>query len=111
MSRAAQLLDELLGPQGLDFVDINCGEFVGSGHGGGGSAGPVPQHQPLRSSALNAILRAHTVRAVGPPPGCPIDLVCNKGAGSALLLKQRRLEGVVRSVTSAINRPVIVKLR
>lgn len=44
--------------------------------------------------------------------GCPIDLVCSKGAGSALLLRQRRLEEVVRSLTGTLpTTPVIVKLR
>lgn len=44
-------------------------------------------------------------------PGCPIDVICNKGAGSSLLLKPRRLEEVVRAVTGSINKPVIVKIR
>lgn len=26
MTRAAQLLDDTLGPEGVDFVDINCGK-------------------------------------------------------------------------------------
>ena len=43
--------------------------------------------------------------------GCPIDVICNKGAGSSLLLRPRRLEEVVRGVTAAINKPVIVKIR
>jgi tRNA-dihydrouridine synthase 3 len=43
--------------------------------------------------------------------GCPIDVICSKGAGSSLLLRPRRLEEVVRAVTSCIHKPVIVKLR
>jgi hypothetical protein len=45
------------------------------------------------------------------PAGCPIDVICSKGAGSALLLRPRRLEEVVRAVTGCIDKPVIVKLR
>jgi tRNA-dihydrouridine synthase len=38
-------------------------------------------------------------------------VICNKGAGSSLLLRPRRLEEVVRAVTGCINKPVIVKIR
>ncbi|CAG9460924.1 unnamed protein product [Pedinophyceae sp. YPF-701] len=44
--------------------------------------------------------------------GCPIDLVCNKGAGSSLLRETSRLEKVVRAASSVLtSRPLTVKVR
>ena len=43
--------------------------------------------------------------------GCPIDLVCNKGAGSFLLTKPQRLETVVRAMAPLLSCPLTVKLR
>ncbi len=54
----------------------------------------------------------------GPPDfldinaGCPIDLVCDKQAGAALLRKPARLESVVRAVVGcAAGVPVTLKVR
>jgi len=43
--------------------------------------------------------------------GCPIDLVYNKGAGSALIENPRRLESIVTGVSMVNSHPVTVKLR
>ncbi len=43
--------------------------------------------------------------------GCPIDLVCNSGAGSSLMLRPRKLRGIVRGVSSMLNCPITVKMR
>ncbi|WIA43732.1 hypothetical protein OEZ86_010158 [Tetradesmus obliquus] len=43
--------------------------------------------------------------------GCPIDIICERGAGSALLTRPKRLEQVVRATTACIHKPVIVKIR
>uniref|UniRef100_A0A7S0MSZ6 tRNA-dihydrouridine(47) synthase [NAD(P)(+)] n=1 Tax=Pyramimonas obovata TaxID=1411642 RepID=A0A7S0MSZ6_9CHLO len=43
--------------------------------------------------------------------GCPIDLVCGKGAGSSLLLKPKRIEHIVRACSSLMTRPFTVKTR
>jgi tRNA-dihydrouridine synthase 3 len=44
--------------------------------------------------------------------GCPIDLVCNKGAGSALLDNTRRMHDIIWAVNSALDHtPLTVKLR
>ena len=32
--------------------------------------------------------------------GCPLDLVCNKGAGSALMVRPGKLERVVRAIAA-----------
>jgi tRNA-dihydrouridine synthase len=43
--------------------------------------------------------------------GCPIDIICQRQAGSALLLKPRRFEEVVRAATGVLDVPLIVKMR
>ena len=43
--------------------------------------------------------------------GCPIDLVVNKGAGSACLKRPQYLEQIVRGVSSVLTKPVTVKMR
>lgn len=43
--------------------------------------------------------------------GCPIDVICNRGAGSALLTRPKQLERVVRATTGCLDKPVIVKIR
>jgi len=45
--------------------------------------------------------------------GCPIDLVCNKGAGSALMQpsKRGRLRQIVQTVSKVISCPLTIKLR
>ena len=43
--------------------------------------------------------------------GCPIDIVVNKGAGSACLKKPKKLESIVRGISSVLTCPVTVKMR
>ncbi|XP_057788581.1 LOW QUALITY PROTEIN: tRNA-dihydrouridine(47) synthase [NAD(P)(+)]-like [Salvia miltiorrhiza] len=43
--------------------------------------------------------------------GCPIDIVCNKGAGSALLTKPMRMKSVVQASSTAVSTPVTIKVR
>ena len=43
--------------------------------------------------------------------GCPIDMVVDKGAGSAVLTKPKKLEEIVRGMTSMLTCPVTVKMR
>jgi tRNA-dihydrouridine synthase 3 len=43
--------------------------------------------------------------------GCPIDLVVKRGAGSALLERPRRLEGIVRGMAIVLSCPFTVKIR
>ena len=42
--------------------------------------------------------------------GCPIDIVVNKGAGSALLMKPTRMKGVVQAASAIVDRPITVKV-
>ena len=43
--------------------------------------------------------------------GCPIDLVCNKGAGSMLLEKPTRMEQLVRASAPLLSCPLTLKTR
>ena len=43
--------------------------------------------------------------------GCPIDCVVNKGAGSACLTREKKLEQIVRSMTAVLSCPVTIKMR
>uniref|UniRef100_A0A7S3VPV2 tRNA-dihydrouridine(47) synthase [NAD(P)(+)] n=1 Tax=Dunaliella tertiolecta TaxID=3047 RepID=A0A7S3VPV2_DUNTE len=43
--------------------------------------------------------------------GCPIDIVCDRGAGSALLLRPRRLEDIARAADRAMSLPLTIKTR
>lgn len=43
--------------------------------------------------------------------GCPIDIVVNKGAGSACLKKPKRLEHIIKAISSVSNCPITVKMR
>ncbi|CAA2965253.1 tRNA-dihydrouridine(47) synthase [NAD(P)(+)]-like [Olea europaea subsp. europaea] len=43
--------------------------------------------------------------------GCPIDIVVNKGAGSALLTKPMRMKSVIEASSRAVDTPVTIKVR
>lgn len=43
--------------------------------------------------------------------GCPIDIVVNKGAGSALLTKPLRMKNVIRAACASAEKPITVKVR
>lgn len=43
--------------------------------------------------------------------GCPIDLVVNKGAGSCLLTKPKRLKQIVMATSASIDSPLTIKVR
>ncbi|KAK4477193.1 hypothetical protein RD792_016406 [Penstemon davidsonii] len=43
--------------------------------------------------------------------GCPIDIVCNKGAGSALLTKPMRMKSVVEASSRSVDIPLTIKVR
>lgn len=42
--------------------------------------------------------------------GCPIDLVVNKGAGSALLTKPVRIKNVLQVASCTVDKPITVKV-
>ena len=43
--------------------------------------------------------------------GCPLDLVCDKGAGASLMLREKKLRDIVKGVTNALSCPVTIKMR
>jgi tRNA-dihydrouridine synthase 3 len=43
--------------------------------------------------------------------GCPIDIVCNRGSGSALMQRQNKLVDIVASMAKHLTRSVTVKIR
>ncbi|BBH09298.1 FMN-linked oxidoreductases superfamily protein, partial [Prunus dulcis] len=43
--------------------------------------------------------------------GCPIDIVVNKGAGSALLTKPMRMKGIVQAASGTVDCPITIKVR
>lgn len=43
--------------------------------------------------------------------GCPIDIVVNKGAGSALITKPMRMKNVIQVASSTMDKPITVKVR
>lgn len=43
--------------------------------------------------------------------GCPIDLVCNKGAGSCLLTKPTRMKSIIQAASMTVETPITLKVR
>jgi len=44
--------------------------------------------------------------------GCPIDLVCKKGAGSALMMREKRLKASLEGITKTLQKcPITIKMR
>ncbi|CAM9488087.1 unnamed protein product [Ectocarpus sp. 4 AP-2014] len=43
--------------------------------------------------------------------GCPIDLVCDKGMGAALMGRSRKLRGIIAGMSSQLTCPLTVKMR
>jgi len=43
--------------------------------------------------------------------GCPIDLLCNKGAGAALLQRPNKIETLAKCVSPVIDIPLTLKMR
>ncbi|GAA0171310.1 RNA processing factor [Lithospermum erythrorhizon] len=43
--------------------------------------------------------------------GCPIDIVVNKGAGSALLTKPMRMKSIVQAASGTVDTPITIKVR
>jgi tRNA-dihydrouridine synthase 3 len=44
--------------------------------------------------------------------GCPLDLVCNKGSGAALMMRDKRLKASLEGIARALTKcPVTIKMR
>ncbi|KAL3918877.1 MAG: hypothetical protein SGILL_004035 [Bacillariaceae sp.] len=43
--------------------------------------------------------------------GCPLDLLCNKGAGAALMMKDKKLKGALNGMSQSLSCSITVKMR
>ncbi|KAM7479373.1 hypothetical protein LguiA_027586 [Lonicera macranthoides] len=63
------------------------------------------------SRTVELIDRECTVDFIDINMGCPIDIVVNKGAGSALLTKPMRMKNVIQAASHTVDQPITVKVR
>lgn len=59
---------------------------------------------------VELIDRECTVDFIDINMGCPIDIVVNKGAGSALLTKPMRMKAIVEASSSIVETPITIKV-
>ena len=43
--------------------------------------------------------------------GCPLDMVCNKGAGASLMLREKKLRGAIEGMAGVLDCPITIKMR
>lgn len=43
--------------------------------------------------------------------GCPLDLLCNKGAGAALMMRDNKLKGALEGMSANVSCSITVKMR
>lgn len=60
---------------------------------------------------IELIDRECTVDFIDINMGCPIDIVVNKGAGSALIMKPMRMKSIIQAAASTVFTPLTVKVR
>ncbi|CAL0305921.1 unnamed protein product [Lupinus luteus] len=61
--------------------------------------------------AVELIEQECTIDFIDINMGCPIDIVVNKGAGSALLTKPMRMKSIVEVASGTVDTPITVKVR
>jgi tRNA-dihydrouridine synthase 3 len=67
---------------------------------------------PDQFSRVAELIENHTnVDFVDLNLGCPLDLVCSKGAGAALMMRDRKLKGALEGISSVLSCPFTVKIR
>eukprot|EP00027_Filamoeba_sp_ATCC50430_P019546 CAMPEP_0168540028 /NCGR_PEP_ID=MMETSP0413-20121227/56_1 /TAXON_ID=136452 /ORGANISM="Filamoeba nolandi, Strain NC-AS-23-1" /LENGTH=403 /DNA_ID=CAMNT_0008569731 /DNA_START=131 /DNA_END=1343 /DNA_ORIENTATION=+ len=76
-------------------IDITCGEMA---------SGSAARCAEVLDENLN-------VDFIDINMGCPIDLVVNQGAGSALLENHRKVQDIVTNVSRVMTRPLTIKVR
>lgn len=62
------------------------------------------------SRTVELIDRECTVDFIDINMGCPIDMVVNKSAGSALLNKPLRMKNIVEVSSSIVETPITIKV-
>ena len=43
--------------------------------------------------------------------GCPLDMLCNKGAGAGLMMRENRFKGSIIGIVNTLHVPITVKMR
>ena len=43
--------------------------------------------------------------------GCPLDMVCDKGAGASLMLRDKKLRSAIEGMAAVLNCPITIKIR
>ena len=43
--------------------------------------------------------------------GCPLDLICQKGGGASLMMKEKKLKGILQGISQTVSCPFTVKMR
>lgn len=72
-------------------------------------AGPPPPGPQARAAQL---LDAEVdIDFIDINMGCPIDIICNRGMGAGLAPRTKRVQGIVRCMSSVLSVPLTVKLR
>ncbi|XP_041010944.1 tRNA-dihydrouridine(47) synthase [NAD(P)(+)]-like isoform X1 [Juglans microcarpa x Juglans regia] len=61
--------------------------------------------------AIELIDQECTVDFIDINMGCPIDIVVDKGAGSALLTKPMRIKSIIDAASGTVDKPITVKVR
>ncbi|KAJ3215874.1 tRNA-dihydrouridine(47) synthase [NAD(P)(+)]-like protein [Dinochytrium kinnereticum] len=110
-------------------ADVTCGEMAVANHLLTGAASEwalvrrhpsedifgvqISAHTPQVAAKAAEMLRMHApdIDFVDLNCGCPIDLITNMGAGSALLERRNRLREIVMCLGRVLTVPVSVKLR
>ena len=67
---------------------------------------------PDQFTRVCEVLEAHTtVDFVDLNLGCPLDLICKKGAGAFLMKRENKLKECLEGITSVLSCPVTIKMR
>ena len=68
-------------------------------------------HDPLMMAQAAKLNVDYGAQIIDINMGCPAKKVCNKLAGSALLVDEQRVERILDAVVNAVNVPVTLKIR
>ena len=71
-------------------------------------AGAHPDHFTRVAQILNQHV---TVDFVDMNLGCPLDMLCNKGGGAGLMMRENRLKASVIGLVNTLNVPITIKMR
>jgi tRNA-dihydrouridine synthase 3 len=67
---------------------------------------------PDQFTKVAQLLNQHvTVDFVDLNMGCPLDMLCNKGAGAGLMMREKRLKESVIGIVNTLNVPITIKMR